>query len=87
MKKIVISLCIMLFANIAIPLNAQNLSKTGKEKAVHIVLFKFKEGVTTEQIRRLKDEILKQKRTTAGLLEISFGEDFTGRLQAIHMQK
>ncbi|MGV8963398.1 MAG: Dabb family protein [Candidatus Saccharimonadaceae bacterium] len=62
-----------------IPVNGQNIKKTDKEKAVHIVLFKFKEGTTTHQIQSLKDEILKQKGTIPGLLEISFGEDFTGR--------
>ncbi|MGV8092276.1 MAG: Dabb family protein [Mangrovibacterium sp.] len=61
------------------PVNAQNIKKAGKEKAVHIVLFKFKEGTTPEQIQSLKEEIFKQKGTISGLLDISFGEDFTGR--------
>ena len=88
MKNIII-LFVLLFANTAIPVNGQNVNKTGKdkavhnqtgkEKAVHIVLFKFKEGTTTQQIQRLKEEILKQKGTIPGLLEISFGKDFTGR--------
>lgn len=79
MKNTIITLFVLLFANIAIPAKGQNLEKTGKEKSVHIVLFKFKDGTTAEQIQSLKNEILKQKGTIPGLLEISFGEDFTGR--------
>lgn len=79
MKNIIITLFVLLFTGMAISVNAQNLKKTGKEKAVHIVLFKFKEGTTVEQIQSLKNEILKQKGFVSGLLEISFGEDFTGR--------
>lgn len=79
MKKYVITLFVLLFTGMSIPANAQNVKKTGKEKVVHIVLFKFKEGTTVEQIQNLKSEILKQKGTISGLLEISFGEDFTGR--------
>jgi|SRR5690606_11913949 len=79
MKNIIITLFVLLFTGMSISVNAQNLKKTGKEKTVHIVLFKFKEGTTVEQIQNLKSEILKQKGTVSGLLEISFGEDFTGR--------
>lgn len=79
MKNIIITLFVLFFANMAVPVNGQNLKKTGKEKAVHIVMFKFKEGITGEQVQSLKNEILKQKGTIPGLLEISFGEDFTGR--------
>lgn len=79
MKKYIITLLVLFFANIAIPVNAQNIKKADKEKAVHIVLFKFKEGTTPEQVQNLKNEILKQKGTIQGLLEISFGEDFTSR--------
>ncbi len=79
MKKYIITLFVLLFTGMSISVNAQNLKKTGKEKAVHIVLFKFKEGTTVEQIQSLKNEILKQKDIVSGLLEISFGEDFTGR--------
>ena len=77
--KNIIALFVLLFTGMSISVNAQNLKKTGKEKAVHIVLFKFKEGTTVEQIQSLKNEILKQKGIVSGLLEISFGEDFTGR--------
>ncbi len=79
MKNIIITLFVLLFGSMAILVNAQNIKKTGKEKAVHIVLFKFKGGTTTEQIRSLQNEILKQQGIVPGLLEISFGEDFTGR--------
>lgn len=79
MKHTIITLFILLFGNLAIPANGQNIRKIGQEKAIHIVLFKFKEGTTTQQVQRLKDGILKQKGPIAGLLEISFGEDFTGR--------
>lgn len=79
MKYIIITLFVLLIGSMAIPANAQNIKKTGKEKAAHIVLFKFKEGTTAKQIQSLQDEILKQKDITTGLLEISFGEDFTGR--------
>lgn len=79
MKNIIITLFVLLFTGMSISVNAQNLKKAGKEKTVHIVLFKFKEGTTVEQIQNLKSEILKQKGTVSGLLEISFGEDFTGR--------
>ena len=79
MKKYIITLFVLLFANFAMPVNAQNIKKADKEKAVHIVLFKFKEGTTPEQIQSLKEEILKQKGTISGLLDISFGEDFTSR--------
>lgn len=79
MKNVIITLFVLLFGSIAIPVNAQNIKKAEQAKAVHIVFFKFKEGTTTEQIQSLKNEILKQQGTVPGLLEISFGEDFTGR--------
>jgi hypothetical protein len=79
MKKITITLLALLFGTIAIPVNGQNIKKADEEKAVHIVLFKFKDGTTTEQIKSLKNEILKQQGTVPGLLEISFGEDYAGR--------
>lgn len=76
MKNIIITILLLLFGSMAIPVNGQ---KADREKAVHIVLFKFKAGTTAEQIQHLKDEILKQHGAIPGLLEISFGEDFTGR--------
>jgi hypothetical protein len=79
MKHVIVILFALLMGSMTISVTAQSIKKTGKEKAVHIVLFKFKEGTTTAQIQRLKDEILKQKGTIPGLLEITFGEDFTGR--------
>lgn len=79
MKDIIITLAVLLFSSITIPVNEQNIKKTGKEKAIHIVLFKFKAETTEEQKQILKNEILKQKDITPGLLEISFGEDFTNR--------
>ena len=81
MKKYIVTLFVLLFTGMSISVNAQNLKKTGNEKAVHIVLFKFKAGTTVEQIQNLKNEILKQKGIVSGLLEISFGEDFTGRVK------
>lgn len=79
MKNIIVTLLVLLFASMAIPVNGQNTEKTVNEKAVHIVLFRFKQGTTTEQIDSLKNEILKQQNIIPGLLEIFFGEDFTGR--------
>ncbi|MDQ0781420.1 Dabb family protein [Chryseobacterium sp. W4I1] len=79
MKNIIITLFVLFFGSMVIPVNGQNLEKIGEEKAAHIVLFKFKDRTTTKQIQSLKNEILKQKCTIPGLLEISFGEDFTSR--------
>lgn len=79
MKNIIITLFVLFFGSMVIPVNGQSLEKTGEEKTVHIVLFKFKDGTTTKQIQSLKNEILKQKCIIPGLLEISFGEDFTSR--------
>lgn len=79
MKNFSIILSILLFTLIGIFANAQSQNKSGKEKSVHIVMFKFKADASPEKIQNLKNEILKQKGTVSGLLDISFGEDFTGR--------
>lgn len=79
MKKNIIILLVMLIGSLTIPANGQNKSEFGPEKAVHIVLFKFKQEATPQQIQHLGNEILRQKNTVPGLLEISFGEDFTNR--------
>lgn len=79
MKNINIILSILLFTIMGTFANAQSQNKSGKEKSVHIVLFKFKAYASPEKIQNLKNEISKQKGTVPGLLEISFGEDFTGR--------
>ena len=79
MKNIIITLSVLFFANIATSVNGQSIKETGKETAIHITLFKFKQGTTAEQIQNLKNEILKQKDVIPGILEISLGEDFTGR--------
>ncbi|WP_265130960.1 Dabb family protein [Chryseobacterium oranimense] len=77
MKNSIIILSVLFLGCFAFSVNAQSINK--KEKAVHIVLFKFKEGTTSEQIQSLKKEILKQKSIFPGILEISFGKDFTSR--------
>lgn len=79
MKNFSIILSILLFTLMGIFANAQSQNKSGKEKSVHIVMFKFKADASPEKIQNLKNEILKQKGTVSGLLDISFGEDFTGR--------
>ena len=79
MKNISITFFVLFFTAMSLSVKGQSLSRENKNKVVHIVLFKFKEGTTTSQIQSLKNEILKQKNTVSGLLEISFGEDFTGR--------
>ena len=79
MKKITITISILLITIIANQLYGQTVLKKSEEKTVHIVLFKFKEGTTIQEIQSLKHEILKQKNIIPGLLEISFGEDSTGR--------
>lgn len=76
MKNSIIIMVILFFGNMV---NGQNLKITGEKIVVHIVLFKFKEGTTGEQIQRLKNEILKQKGTIPQLLDVSFGEDFAKR--------
>lgn len=78
MKNITITL-LVLCAILNVPVDAQETKSTDPERVVHVVLFKFKEQTTKEQILTLKNEIFKQKGNVAGLLEISFGEDFTGR--------
>lgn len=79
MKNTIIILFVLLFASIVTPIKGENNKKLGTEKVVHIVIFKFKVGTTVEQIQNLKDEILKQQDSIPGILEISFGEDFTSR--------
>jgi len=77
MKNIIV--LIIFIGSLFATAKGQDLQKTPAPKIVHIVLFKFKKSTSTAQIQDLKDEILKQKDTITGLLEISFGLDFTGR--------
>ncbi|MET3115624.1 hypothetical protein AAKU52_003375 [Pedobacter sp. CG_S7] len=79
MKNIIITLSILFFTTMILPVNGQPPSKGKREKVVHIVLFKFKDGTTVAQIQSLKKEIQKQKGTIPGLIDISFGEDFMDR--------
>lgn len=79
MKKSMIIFSVLLLGSLVLPAIGQNIKNKSTEEVAHIVLFKFKEGATAGQLQSLNDEILKQKGTVPGLLEVSFGEDFTGR--------
>lgn len=59
----------------------QNIS--GNQKFTQVVLykFKFKSDGSFEQLQKLKNEILKQKSIIAGLIDISFEEDFSGMVK------
>ena len=85
--KNIIALFVLLFTGMSISVNAQNLKKTGKEKAVHIVLFKFKEGTTVEQIQSLKNEILKQKGMFRGYWKSLLERTSRAEPKALPMQK
>ena len=69
MKNISITFFVLFFTAMSLSVKGQSLSRENKNKVVHIVLFKFKEGTTTSQIQSLKNEILKQENTVSGLLE------------------
>lgn len=55
----------------------QNQCKSNNPKAVNVVLFKFKSQASLEQEQSFKSEMLKKYSTVLGLIDISFGENFT----------
>lgn len=54
----------------------QNLLSNQKATQVVLYKFKFKSDGSSDQLKNLKNEILKQKSIIAGLIDISFEEDF-----------
>jgi hypothetical protein len=53
----------------------------GKIMVEHIVLFRWKEEATSEQIEQVMKGLRRLKEVIPGILDLSCGEDFSGRAQ------
>lgn len=55
-----------------------------KPQIMHIVMFKWKEGTTEEQISEIKRELMQLKGKIDGIIETYVGDDFSTRSKGYH---
>ena len=55
-----------------------------KPQIMHIVMFKWKEGTTEEQISEIKHELMLLKDKIDGIIETNVGDDFSTRSKGYH---
>ncbi|WP_125720541.1 Dabb family protein [Flavobacterium ustbae] len=66
-----------LFLGLAICLEAsENQNKSNGQRAVNVVLFKFKSDASLKQDQNFRSDFLKKYGIVSSLIDVSFGENF-----------